>query len=90
VSIRNNGNHTATPGMSRGADKAAQNQKDAARRVEAQRVASLQMTAKIQRLRALRLERDAQEALRLAEAPAAVPAKTGKRKSSAATDSAKP
>jgi hypothetical protein len=41
------------------ADKAQQIANDAKRRIEAQRVAAVQTTAKIQRLKALRMERDA-------------------------------
>lgn len=66
----------------RGPDKVAQMKRESDRRVEAQRVASQQMTAKIQRLRTLRLERDALAARQSAEAAALEPPKAAaKRKS---------
>lgn len=63
-------------------DKSAHRQVESDRRVEEQRVAERQFAAKTERLRALRLERDAVLAREAAERPAEEP-KAGRKKKSA-------
>lgn len=63
-------------------DKSAQRQLETDRRIEEQRIAERQFAAKTQRLRALRLERDALLAREEAERLAAEAKPTSRRKTS--------
>ena len=61
-------------------DKTAQRQLETDRRVEEQRIADRQFVAKTERLRALRLERDAIAAREAAELTAAKPKPAARKK----------
>lgn len=83
MDTRGTKDQSAKQRAARAFDKASQRQKDEDLRVQSQQAASQQMTAKIQRLRALRMERDALEASKAASLPPAKPKKAASRKAAA-------